>query len=271
VIGENLHIVVCVKQTPAATAALQYDAAGMPVAAQWAMNPFDEYALEEGVRIKERLTGKAVVTVLTLGAAGAIDAIRDAIARGADGGVLLSSPDFAGGDTYATAYALSSAVRRLSKDKGPVDLLLFGKLTNDSDTGSVGAQVAALLDIPCTLFVRKVAELGGGKITVERAVEDGSDLIEMDLPAGVGVTKETNEPRIASLKGKMASKKAEIPTWGPADIGADAAKTGRKGALALWGVPTVPPKRSGGVAIDGATAQDKAKNLLAKLRESKLI
>lgn len=271
-IGESLHIVVCVKHTPAATGVLSFDpATGEPKSAQWAMNPFDEYALEEGVRIKEQLGGKAVVTVLTLGAPTATDAIRDAIARGADGGVLLSSPDFAGGDTYATASALAAAIRRLSKDRGPVDLVLFGKQTNDSDTGQVGQQVAALLDVPGAAFVRKVAEVGGGKITVERMMEDGADVLEMDLPAAVSVTKEINEPRIASLKGKMASKKAAIPTWGPAELGAEASAFGRKGSLALYGVPYMPPKRSGGVAVDGASPQEKAKKLLAALKERKLI
>ena len=271
-IGENLHIVVCVKQTPAATAVLTYDATtGLPNTAQLAMNPFDEFALEEGVRLKERAGGKATVTALCLGAATAVEALRDAIARGADGAVLVSSPEFTGGDTLSTAQALAKAIQKLSKDQGPVDVILFGSKSSDSDTGSVGPQVAGLLDVPGTAYVRKVAECGGGKIAVERAVEDGVDLLEMDLPAVVSVTKEINEPRIASLKGKMASKKAVIPTWGPADIGLDPALAGKKANKVQHGVPAVPPKRGGGISIDGGSAQEKAHNLLAKLKENKLI
>lgn len=266
-IGENLHIVVCIKQTVSATSSGSPWQPGAPMA----VNPFDEYAVEEGVRIKERLGGKAVVTVLTLGPAQAADAIRDAIARGADGGVLLSSPDFEGSDTFATAYLLSLAIKKLSKDRGPVDLVFFGKQTNDSDTGQVGPQVAAHLDAPNAAFVRKVPGIDAKAIVVERMMEDGADTLEMDLPAVVSVTKEINEPRISSLKGKMAAKKAAIPAWGSAELGADPARCGKKGSLLTVGAPYQPPKRSGGMMIEGATAQEKARNLLAKLKERKLI
>jgi electron transfer flavoprotein alpha/beta subunit len=263
-IGDKLHIVVCVKQTP--SAATPVPGAAVPMA----MNPFDEYALEEGVRLKEKAGGKAVVTAVSLGAAGAAETLRDAIARGADDCVLLSSPDLEGSDSAATAYALSLAVQKLAKERGPVDLVLFGKQTNDSDTGQVGPQTAAALGVPGVAFVKKM-ELAGGKATVDRMMEDGADTLEMDLPAVACVVKEINEPRIASLKGKMASKKAVIPTWGPAELGADKARVGKAASSLSIGKPYSPPKRGGGIKIEGATAQEKAKNLLAKLKERKLI
>jgi len=272
VIGENFHIVVCLKQTPSATVPLRYDpSTGLPVASQWGINPFDEFALEEGVRIKERLNGKAVVTGLTLGPASASEILREAIARGADGGVLISSPDFIAGDTYAVAQTLALALRKLCQARGPVDLVLCGKQTNDSDTGQVGPMLAGVLDWPNVAFVRKVAEIGAGKIVVDRLMEDGTDTLEMDLPAVISVVKEINEPRIPSLKGKMASKKAEIPTWGTAELGAETSRVGKKGSLLSIGVPYPPPKRSGGIVVDGATPEEKARNLLARLRERKLV
>ena len=264
-IGDKLHIIVCVKQTPSAATPV----AGAP--APMAINPFDEYALEEGVRLKEKAGGSAVVTAVSMGAAGAVETLRDAIARGADDAVLLSSPDFEGGDSAGTAYALGLAVSKLSKERGPVDLILFGKQTNDSGSAQVGPQTAAALGMPDVAFVKKIPALGGGKVTVERMMEDGNDALEMDLPAVVCVVKEINEPRIASLKGKMASKKAVIPTWGSAELGADKTRLGKAAARMTYGTPYSPPKRSAGMVITGATPQEKAKNLLAQLKERKLI
>ena len=266
-IGDQLHIVICVKQTSSAS---NVAAGAAPGASRAAMNPFDEYALEEGVRIKERANGKAVVSVLSLGPQDAVGTLRETIARGADAVYLLSSPDFDGSDAYATSYALSKAVEKLSKEKGPVDLVLFGKQTNDSDTGQVGPGVAAWLNWPNVAFVKKL-EIGSGKAIASRLMEDGTDVLDLALPACVSVVKEINEPRLPSLKGKMAAKKAEIPVWGPAELAADTSKAGAQGSRLAVSAPSAPPMRSGGVKVEGATAQEKAKNLLAKLREMKLV
>ena len=278
-IGESLHIVVCVKQTLSSTNA-PYDpktGAVLLAQAQAAVNPFDEYAVEEGVRIKERLNGKAVVSALTLGPPEAESVLREVISRGCDAGYLLTDPAFRGSDTYGTSYLLSCGVRRISGQAGPVDLVLCGKQTNDSDTGQVGLGLAAWLDIPSATLVKKVAELyppqgtNPGRVVVHRAAEEGVDILELDLPALFSVIKEINEPRLSSLKGKMAAKKAEIPRWGASDLQADLSRVGESGSLWRIGEPIKPPQRSGGEKIAGGTIQEQAKNLVARLKELGLV
>jgi electron transfer flavoprotein alpha/beta subunit len=268
----GIHIVVCIKQTPA-TSNIQIDPVtgtlkreGMAAA----INPFDEYGIEEAVRIKERLPG-TTVSVITMGPPQAEESLRESIARGADQAFHLTSRAFAGADTWATSYTLYKGIQKIMKEKGPVHLVICGKQTNDGDTGHVGPGIAAWLDWPNIAYVKKVESIDDKKIVVQRMMEDGVDVLEMDLPAVIAVVKEINEPRVAGLKGKMAAKKAVIPKWNETDIEAD------KKSIGLGGSPTVvsksfnPPPRKGGVKIEGATAQDKAKALVDKLQEMKLI
>lgn len=268
-----MHIVVCIKQTPA-TANVQIDPKtgtlkreGMAAA----INPFDEFAIEEGVRIKERVPG-TVVSVLTMGPPQAEDALRDSIARGCDQGFHLCDRAFAGADTWATSYALQMGIRKISKTTGKnVDLIICGKQTNDGDTGHVGPGIAAWLDMPNVAYVKKVEEINEQKIIVWRMMEDGTDVIEMPLPAVIAVVKEINEPRVPSLKGKMNAKKATVPRWTAQDIEADKANIGLSGSPTIVASSFNPPPRTGGVRIDGKTSEEKAKNLVAKLREMKVL
>lgn len=268
-----MHIVVCIKQTPA-TANIQIDPKtgtlkreGMAAA----INPFDEYGIEEAVRIKERVAN-TVVSVLTMGPPQAEDSLRDAISRGADQAFHLCDRAFAGADTYATSYALQMGIRKIAKEtKLPVDLVICGKQTNDGDTGHVGPGIAAWLDFPNIAYVKKVEEVSDKSIRVCRMMEDGTDVLEMPLPALIAVVKEINNPRVPSLKGKMASKKAVIPKWTAADIEADKTKIGLSGSPTIVATSFNPPPRTGGLKIEGATAQEKAKNLVAKLKEMKLL
>ncbi|MBK6880121.1 MAG: electron transfer flavoprotein subunit beta/FixA family protein [Elusimicrobia bacterium] len=268
----GLHIVVCIKQTPA-TSNIQIDPVtgtlkreGMAAA----INPFDEYAIEEAVRIKERVPG-TTVSVVTMGPPQAEESLRESIARGADQAFHLTSRAFAGADTWATSYTLQMGIRKIAKEKGPVHLVLCGKQTNDGDTGHVGPGIAAWLDWPNIAYVKKVEAIDEKKIVVHRMMEDGVDVLEMDLPAVIAVVKEINEPRVASLKGKMAAKKAVVPKWTEVDIEAD------KKSIGLGGSPTIvsksfnPPPRKGGAKIDGPTPEAKAKALIDKLQEMKLI
>jgi len=266
-----MHIVVCIKQTPA-TANVQIDPKtgtlkreGMAAA----INPFDEYAIEEAVSIKEKVPG-STVSVVTMGPPQAEDALRDAIARGCDNAYLVTDRAFAGADTWATSYTLQMAIKKIGTIK-PVDLIICGKQTNDGDTGHVGPGVAAWLGIPNVAYVGKVEDVKEGSITLRRMMEDGYDILELPTPCLMSVVKEINTPRVASLKGKMASKKAEIPKWNVADIGADKAKIGLGGSPTIVAKSFNPPPRKGGVKIEGATPEEKAKNLVAKLRELKLI
>lgn len=268
-----MHIVVCIKQTPA-TSNIQIDPKtgtlkreGMAAA----INPFDEYAIEEAVLIKERV-GNTTVSVLTMGPPQAEESLRDAIARGCDQAFHLCDRAFAGADTYATSYALQMGIRKIEKETSKkVDIVICGKQTNDGDTGHVGPGIGAWLDVPNVAYVKKVEEVKDGTIRVWRMMEDGTDVIEMPLPAVIAVVKEINEPRVPSLKGKMAARKATVARWTAADIEADKTKIGLGGSPTIVASSFNPPPRQGGVRIEGATPQEKAKNLVAKLREMKLI
>jgi electron transfer flavoprotein beta subunit len=267
-----MHIIVCIKQTPA-TANVQIDPKtgtlkreGMEAA----INPFDMYALEEGVRIKEKLPG-STVSVVTMGPPQAEQALRDAIALGCDDGFHVTDRAFAGADTWATSYTLQMAIRKIATTKKPFDLILCGKQTNDGDTGHVGPGIAAWLDIPNVAYVGKVEEIKEGSLRVRRMMEDGYDILELPTPCLLSVVKEINEPRLPSLKGKLNAKKVEITKWNAEAIGADKSKIGLSGSPTIVARSYNPPPRKGGEKIQGATAEEKAKNLVAKLRELKII
>jgi electron transfer flavoprotein beta subunit len=268
-----MHIIVCIKQTPA-TANVQIDPKtgtlkreGMAAA----INPFDEYAIEEAVRIKERVPG-STVSVVTMGPPQAEDALRDAIARGCDDAFHVTDRAFAGADTWATSYTLQMAIRKIAEVKKPFDMIICGKQTNDGDTGHVGPGIAAWLEIPNAAYIGKVEDVkDGGPVRVRRMMEDGYDILEMPTPCLISVVKEINEPRVASLKGKLASKKAVIPKWAAADIKAEKSKIGLGGSPTIVAKSYNPPPRKGGVRIEGATPEEKAKKLVEKLRELKLI
>lgn len=265
-----LHIVVCVKSTPSSVN-VGVDASGQPKTAgvPTALNPFDEYAVEEAVRLKEKNPG-AVATAITVGPDSAAEALRETIARGMDAGVHVSGAEFDGGDSYATSLALSAAIKKLSAEK-PVHLVLFGKNTSDVGAGVVGTQTAAWLDWASASAVKKLEEVTEQSATVVRAVEDGLDTVKLTLPACVSTVKEINEPRLPSLKGKMASKKAVFPKWGAADLGLQAGQVGAAGAGTTVVKASLPPARPAGVKVEGATAAEKAAKLVDILVERKLI
>lgn len=264
-----LHIVVCVKSTPASVN-VGVDAAGLPKTAgvPVALNPFDEFAVEESVRLKERVAG-STATAITVGGDAAAEVLREAIARGMDAGVHVSGPEFDGGDSYATSLALSAAIKKLSAEK-PVHLVIFGKNTSDVGAGVVGTQTAAWLDWASASAVKKIDAIDEKSATVARMMEDGLDTVKLTLPACVSTVKEINEPRLPSLKGKMASKKAVFPKWSAADLGI-AGQAGAAGAGTNVVKASVPPARPAGVKVEGATAQEKAAKLVDILVERKLI
>ncbi len=266
-----LQIVVCVKSTPsnvnigvdAATG--QPKTAGVPTA----INPYDEFAVEEAVRLKERVPGSTAVAV-TVGAESAVEVLREAVARGCDSGVLVSGPEFEGGDSLATARALSAALRKIHSEK-PVHLALFGKNTSDAGAGVVGVQTAAWLDWPDATAVKKIESIDESAATVQRAMEDGVDTLKLSLPACVSTVKEINEPRLPSLKGKMAAKKAVFPKWGAVELGLTPAEVGAAGAGAIVAKASLPPARPAGTRVEGADAAQKAAKLVDILIERKLI
>lgn len=260
-----MHFVVCIKQVPE-TGNVKIDPETNTLIREGVasiINPFDMYAIEEGLRMKTRLGGK--VTVLSMGPPQAENALREAIAMGADAGILLCDRAFAGSDTWATSYALSMALRKI----GDYSMILCGKQATDGDTAQVGPGIAAHLDLPQITYVRKIDELDAGHIVAERLMETGSETVEAPLPCLLTVVKELNEPRLPSLRGKLAAKKAEIVKWTAADLGCDLQRTGLDGSPTKVVRIFTPPPRDGGEIFSGEPHEMVAK-LVAKLRDSVL-
>ncbi len=162
------------------------------------------------------------MTVVSLGPDFAQRAVKQAVAMGADEGILLKDQAFEDSDTYATAYILAEAIRKV----GAFDLILCGRQAADWDVGQVGVGVAELLEIPCVSIAQKI-EVSDGRAVVERLVEGGYDVMEVTLPALITVSNEINKPRYPTLRGIMAAGKKQIPTWDAATLGIDPAHTGR--------------------------------------------
>lgn len=237
-----MRIVVAMKQVPD-TAEVRIDPVrntlvrdGVPSI----MNPFDVYALEEGLRWRDELGGEVVV--ITMGPPQAEAILREAVSMGADQAVLLSDRAFAGADTWATSHTLAAAVRKLA----PVDLVFTGKQAIDGDTAQTGPGIAASLDWPQLTFVGRVLGVAEGRIVVERYVESGVETLSSTLPAVVTVLKDANTPRMPSLRGKMKARTLTVTTWGVADLGLDPADTGLDGSPTRVVRIASPEARSGG-------------------------
>ncbi|MDG5816251.1 electron transfer flavoprotein subunit beta/FixA family protein [Chitinispirillales bacterium ANBcel5] len=242
-----MNIVVLIKQVPGTTQVKINPDTGTLIrdGVEAVVNPFDEYAIEEAVRIKEKVGG--VVKVVTMGPPQAESALRTAISMGADEGILISDRAFAGSDTWATSYTLAKGIQTI----GDVDLIISGKQAIDGDTAQVGPGVAEMLGIPFVAWVRKIEEITSSSIRLERLMEGGYDVVEMPLPGLITVVKEINTPRMASLKGKMKAKKATIKTLDAASMDLDENRIGLKGSPTQVLRSFVPERKSGGEKIEG--------------------
>jgi electron transfer flavoprotein beta subunit len=246
-----MHIVVCIKQVPDTTQVRINPETNtlMREGVAAIINPFDMYAIEEAVRLKERFGAKT--TVVTMGPPQADQALREAISLGIDNAILLSDRAFAGSDTWATSYILSAAIKKL----GDVDLVICGKQASDGDTAQVGPGIATHLNLPQATYVRKIdkvdIEAKPGVMVVERLLEEGYEVVQIELPALITVVKEINNPRIASLKGKMAAKKAAITTWKFDDLDVDQKKIGLDGSPTRVVKIFSPAPKEGGRILNG--------------------
>jgi len=246
-----MNIIVCIKQVPNTT-----DVKIDPVkntlireGVESIINPFDTYAIEEAVRLKERFSGK--VTVVTMGPLQAESALREAISLGCDEGILVSDRKFAGSDTWATSYTLSRAIKKI----GAFDIILCGKQASDGDTAQVGPGISTHLDIPQVTYVKKIEEIKDNKARVERMTEEGYDVIETPIPCLFTVVKEINTPRLPSLKGMMRARSAKIIQWTAADINADPKNIGLDGSPTRVVKIFTPPPRKGGEILRGDAAE----------------
>ena len=239
-----MKIAVCIKQVPASNDA-KIDPETKRIVREGGkaiVNPFDLYAIEEAVAIKEQVGGEVVA--LSMGPEKARDALIEALSMGVDRAVLLSDRAFGGSDTWATSYALARAIETI----GDVDLILCGKQAVDGDTAQVGASLAAKLDIQQAANVWRIERVEHDGITVSRLNERGHDIVKLNYPALITVVKDINQPRVPRLHDARVARRAEIPVWKPEDIGADPALIGLKGSPTQV-VRTAPPAARDTVAL----------------------
>lgn len=255
-----MKIIVCVKQVPDAKD-VRLDPKTNTLAREGVssiMNPYDQHAVEEAVRLKERLGGEVVV--LSMGPPQAAEVLKQALSCGADRAVLVSDRAFAGSDTCATSYTLAKAVSHI----GDFDLILCGKQAIDGDTAQVGPGMAIQLGIPYVTCIQKIREADDKVLVMERMMDDGYDVLAGPYPLLLTVVKGINSPRLPSLKGKMRAKKAEITVLSASDIGADPSSIGLAGSPTQV-VAVFPPPSRGQRTILNGTLDEQVAKLVGKL------
>jgi electron transfer flavoprotein beta subunit len=257
-----MKIAVCVKQVPEGVKRIDPATKRLDRTGEGALNAYDTNAVEEALRIKEG-AGDGEVVLVSLGPASALEAIRKALAMGADRAVLVSDEAAVGSDLVATSYVLAAALERES-----ADLILFGQQAADSDGALLWAAVADRLRRP---LISQLADLSieGGSVRGKRQTEFGYDVIEAPLPAVVAVSDAINEPRYPSLKGIMGAKKKQQDTLTLAELGADPARAGELGSRTSVLALGAPPARGDSRTIedDGAAAGE----IVAYLQEKRLL
>jgi electron transfer flavoprotein beta subunit len=238
-----MKIAVCVKQIPEGNRRIDPETKRLDRSGEGALNPFDAHAVEEALRLKDA-TGNGEVVLVSMGPPKAQDAIRKALAMGADRAVLVSDDAAVGADLVATSYALAKAL-----DREGADLVLFGQQAGDSDGAVLGAAVADRLRLP---LVSQAAEIShaDGKLTVKRQTEFGYDVIETPTPAVVAVSDAINEPRYPSLKGIMGAKSKSQETVSLSDLGVEDERAGGAGSRTEVYALKEPPARGDSRKID---------------------
>ena len=249
-----MNIVVFIKQTFDTEAKIVLDGNGKIDAngVNLIINPYDEFAIEEGIRLKEKFGGE--VTVVSMGGARAQEAVRTALAMGIDKGVLVSDPALEDADEYAKAQILTKAIAQI-----PYDIILVGRIAIDDGASQIAVRLAEALSIPSISSVLKL-EVAGTQATATREIDGGTELIEVSLPAVITAQKGLNEPRYPSVAGIMKAKKKPLKTLTLADLGLSAGDLSPKMNVNEFSLPT---PRQGGRKIAGDAAQ--AANELAKL------
>jgi electron transfer flavoprotein beta subunit len=262
---EKMEIICLLKQVPDTEAEIRPtgDNTGINYeGTKFVINVYDEYAVEEALKIKEKV-GDSTIAIVTVGPERAVESIRTGLAMGADKAVHLDDPAFLSGDAYATAKALAQAIKGMS-----YDLILCGLRAIDDDSFQVGHILAESLGLPSVMGIVKL-ELSAGKkkAKVHRQIEGGIEALEVSLPAIFGATKGLNEPRYPSLPGIMKAKKKELKPIKLADLGLSEKEVGKQGARTQVSRFSLPPLRQAGKIVPGETPEEKAANLAKLLRE----
>jgi len=261
-----MNIVALVKQVPGTDNVKMNPETGTMVRTgkDNVINPLDENALTEALRIKQQTTG-TTVTAVSMGPQTAEKALKEAIALGADEGILLSSRAFAGADTIATARVLAAAVKKLEN----VSMILCGERATDGETGQTGPMVAAMLGIPVVTFVKEI-NVGENTAIVIRIVENGYEKVEIPYPFMATVVKDINEPGFPTLSGKVQARETLVKVWGEEELGLP------KNELGLTGSPTrvvkiFSPKLARDTRILKHDGSGSAVGILVKLLQEKEI
>jgi electron transfer flavoprotein beta subunit len=259
-----VNIIVCIKQVPDTETQIKIGQDGNSIVEddiKWIMNPYDEFGVEEALKLKEKFGGE--VTVVGLGPKRVTESIRTALAMGADKGILINDPALEGSDALGIAKALAAAIKGQE-----YDIIFTGQRGVDDDRGIVGAALAEFLDIPQISVVVKLDVSEDGKsVKASRPVEGQIDIIEASTPVLITAQKGLNEPRYASLPGIMKAKKKPLEEKTLSDLGLDASEVG-EGAGKLKVIEmTPPPARAAGRVIEGETVERKAGELARLLRE----
>ncbi len=264
-----MRAIVLMKQTPD-TAQLSASMDGLKLMAEGGpriVNPWDEYALEIGITLKEDHNGDC--TILTMGKPESTEAVKTGLAMGAGDAVLLTDPAFENSDSLATARILAAAINKIDEH----DIIVAGKSAIDGDTAQTAVQVAALLDIPHLGYVVEIKEIdfSAKTITVVRALESGRETVTSSLPAVISVLKEIKEPRYPSFMGIRRAAKAQIPEWGLADLGLSADEVGSAGSQVQWPEVSLPPVKEAKLELIEGEPVEVAKILADRLMAEKVI
>lgn len=259
-----MNILVCLKQVPDTESQIKIAPDGKAIVTdniKWVMNPYDECAVEEALRIKEKFGGE--VTIIGVGPKRVTEAIRTALAMGADKGILVDDPALTGTDSLGTARVLAAVIKDLE-----YDMILCGKQGVDDDSAVVGSNLAELLGIPqVSVVVKLEISEDGSVVKAHKEVEGGAFVIEAALPVLITAQKGLNEPRYASLPGIMKAKKKPLDVKTIADLGVDAGEVGETGAKIKVIQITPPEERVAGKMVEGETPQEKADKLASLLHE----
>ncbi len=209
-----MRIIIPIKQVPETRSVKMDETTGTVIrqGVESIVNPLDLYAIETALRLKEQYGGETVA--VTMGPPQAETALREALSMGVDQAVLVSDRAYAGSDTWATAYILAAAISKL----GGFDLIVCGERATDGDTGQVGPELAAALNIPVASYVNRITNITGSWCVADRRLEDGEEQLQITLPAILTVVKEIGVPRLPTLDGKIRARRTAIPIYSQKEL-----------------------------------------------------
>ena len=221
-----MRIIVPIKQVPETSAVKMDEKTGTMIrdGVEAIINPLDLYAIEIAIKLCQQHGGEVVA--VSMGPAKALSSLREAIAMGCDSAVLVSDKSFGGSDTWATSYVLAAAVKKL----GDYDLIICGERATDGDTGQVGPGIASFLDLPVASYIGRIEHLHENTCRVHRLVEEGHEVLDVQMPAVLTVIKEIADPRLPTLRGKQKARAADIPIWGHEYLQTENDKVGLNGS-----------------------------------------